>query len=99
MKSLEKPVPWVLEPEILYTLDVAELLLTAKMLIGSVLSSARPDAKVEPLVKSKIRRVLPDTFVGFVVVHVKVFDPEVIWSPTSNVVDWPVMENEENVGS
>jgi hypothetical protein len=58
-----------------------------------------PDAIVVLFVKSKMEILLPDIFDGLVVVHVKVFEPAVISAPTSNVVDWPVIAKEPNVGN
>jgi hypothetical protein len=88
-----------LEPDILNTWDIAELLeISAGIFWVVVLVFANPDAISVLLVKSRMEILLADTFDGLEVVHVKVVDPDDILAPTSNVVDCPVILNAVNEG-
>jgi hypothetical protein len=101
VKSREKPVFCVLEPEILYTWDVAEVLVTADTDTFAGLVVERLDAMgtVVLFVQSNMEILFGVILVKLEVVHVNSFVPAEIVAPTSNVVFWAVMRNVENAGS
>jgi hypothetical protein len=90
----------VLEPEILYTWEVAVVLLLAEILTFSVPSLVRLKAigTVVLLVQSKILMLLADTFDALDAVHWNVLVPPEIVSPTSSMVDCADIENAVNAG-
>ena len=62
-------------------------------LVGLVIGRLDVIGTVVLLVQLNMEILFADTLDEFKMVHVNVFDPEVILSPTSNEDDWPAILN------